>query len=104
MNKHMDFGSLMVAIITFVLFLAALFTKGVSHDLFLEAGIFLVSVKIIIMAYKNSIAIGHLSEKLDKILVELSTNGQRAEGGDGSRGRAKSKDCHLPPPSRPSPL
>jgi hypothetical protein len=42
MNKYMDFGSLMVALITLALFLAALFTKGLSHDLFLEAGVFLV--------------------------------------------------------------
>jgi hypothetical protein len=47
------------------------FTKGLTHDLFLEAGMFLVSVKIIIMAHKNNLAIGQLSEKLDTILVTL---------------------------------
>ena len=59
MNKYMDRGSLIVAVITLVLFIAALFTKGISHDLFLETGVFLVSVKIIIMAYKSSVDVNH---------------------------------------------
>lgn len=74
MNEHMDSGSILVAFVTLLLFVAALFAKGLSHDLFLEAGVFLVSVKIIIMAYKNSVAVGHLDEKLDRILAELPSN------------------------------
>jgi hypothetical protein len=70
-NKHMDRGSFSVAIITLILFVAALFFKGITHDLFLEAGVLLVSVKIIIMAYRNSIAVGHLDKKIDKILEKL---------------------------------
>jgi hypothetical protein len=89
MNKHMDFGSLIVALITLALFLAALFTKGVSHDLFLEAGVFLVSVKIIVMAYKNSVAVGHLGEKLDNILTQLARNDHGVDPADGSQGRSK---------------
>jgi len=72
----MDAGSWVVAVITLVLFIAALFTKGLSHDLFLEAGVFLVSVKIIVMSYKNRVTVDRLSEKLDRILEELSRNGQ----------------------------
>lgn len=71
MNRYMDKGSFIVALITLGLFVAALFTKGLTHDLFLEAGVFLVSVKIIIMAYNNGLAISQLSEKLDMILVTL---------------------------------
>lgn len=56
MRKHFDIGSLAVIAITFALFVTALFTKGFTHDLLLEAGIFLVSVKLILTAYKNSIA------------------------------------------------
>ena len=52
--KHFDPGSLIVIIVTFVLFGSALFTKGLTHDLLLEAGVLLVSIKLIIMAYKNS--------------------------------------------------
>ena len=54
MRKHFDVGSMMVIIVTFVLFTMALFTKGFTHDLLLEAGVFLVSVKLILMAFKNN--------------------------------------------------
>jgi hypothetical protein len=73
MTKHIDVGSFIIAVITVVLFLVALFAKGFTHDLLLEAGVFLVSVKIIIMSYKNSVAISKLDSKLDdiaKILVD----------------------------------
>ncbi|HVO65355.1 MAG TPA: hypothetical protein VMT12_02640 [Syntrophales bacterium] len=72
MNRHMDRGSLVVALLTFVLFVSALFTKGLSHDLFLEAGVFLVSIKIILMTYKNSVTVGQLNEKLDTMLAVLA--------------------------------
>ena len=42
--------------LTLVLFIAALFAKGFTHDLVLEAGVFLVSVKLVLMAYKNSVS------------------------------------------------
>lgn len=64
----MDAGTWTVTIITLVLFVAALFTKGITHDFFLEAGIFLVSVKIILMAYKNSVSVKRMETKLEKIL------------------------------------
>ncbi len=68
----MDTGSMLVAAVTLVLFIAALFAKGLSHDLFLEAGIFLVSVKIILMNYRNHVAVTALHEKLDKVLAALA--------------------------------
>lgn len=71
MNKHIDTGSLVTAIITLVLFVVSLFTRGITHDLFLEAGIFLVSVKIILMSYKNSVALAELNQKLDQVLSGL---------------------------------
>jgi hypothetical protein len=45
-----------VMAVTLVLFMVALYTKGFAHDLLLEAEGSLVSVKLIFMAYKNSIA------------------------------------------------
>ena len=53
-KKYLDIGSLVVIIITLILFVVALFTKGLTHEILLEAGIFLVSVKLIIMAYKHN--------------------------------------------------
>ena len=67
--KHFDAGSLLVMAITLVLFLTALFTTGFTHDLLLEAGVFLVSVKLILMAHKNSVSNRSIQQKLDEILV-----------------------------------
>jgi hypothetical protein len=67
MNKHIDIGSSAVIIITCILFIMALFTKGFTHDLLLEAGVFLVSVKLIIMSYKNSLYIRNLQQELLEI-------------------------------------
>ena len=84
MTRHMDRGSFMVALITLVLFVAALFTKGLTHDLFLEAGVFLVSVKIIMMACRNSVAVGALDQKLDRLFDEVARI--RRESGVGVSG------------------
>jgi hypothetical protein len=93
MNRHIDSGSYIIALITLGLFVAALFTKGLTHDLFLETGVFLVSVKIIVMAYKNSVAVGHLGEKLDTILAALAKkNDQKANTADGSQDRSNPKE------------
>ena len=75
--KHFDLGALIVIIITFVLFAVALFTKGFTHDLLLEAGVFLVSVKLILMAYKNTTRTRRVDLKLDEILDRLKRFEQR---------------------------
>lgn len=62
----------MVVVVTFVLFVAAIFIKGLGHDLLLEAGVFLVSVKLILMAYKNSVAASRLDERLDALQATLT--------------------------------
>ncbi len=67
MNEHFDIGSLLVIVVTFILFTVALFTKGFTHDLLLEAGIFLVSVKLILMAYKSSVANKEIKNDLQEI-------------------------------------
>ena len=66
-GKHFDSGSLVIIVVTFILFLFALFTKGLTHDFLLEAAVFLVSVKLIIMAHKNKVATDSLYGKLDEI-------------------------------------
>ena len=67
MKKHFDTGSMFVIIVTFVLFMLALFSKGFTQDLLLEAGIFLVSVKLITMAYLNSVYIKSIGNELKEI-------------------------------------
>ena len=53
MLKHFDLSTLIIILTTLVLFIAALFTKGFTHELLLESAVFLVSVKLILMAYSN---------------------------------------------------
>ena len=53
MKRYLDAGSITVISMTFILFVLALFTKGMTHDLLLEAGVLLVSVKLIMMAYRT---------------------------------------------------
>lgn len=71
-RKHVDPASLLVIALTLVLFLAALVVKGFGHDLLLEAGVFLVSVKLIIMAYKSSATTEALSAELADIRAALA--------------------------------
>ena len=77
MRKHLDAWSLAVTIITLVLFVGALFAQGFTHDLLLEAGIFLVSVKLITMAYKSSVANVAIQEKLAEILEAIRSATRR---------------------------
>ncbi len=67
MKGYIDLGSIIIIVITFVLFDIALFTKGFTHDVLLEAGVFLVSVKLIMMAFKNA----NHSRKLENERIEI---------------------------------
>jgi len=71
MGKHFDMGSMIVIIVTFILFITALFTKGLTHDLLLETGVFLVSVKLILMAFKNSNNVKIFQTELQEIKALL---------------------------------
>jgi len=65
--RYFDRASLVVMLVTLVLFVAALFVGGFTHNLLLEAGVFLVSVKLIIAAYKSGVATEELKRKLEEI-------------------------------------
>jgi len=81
MNRYIDRGSLAVMAITLVLFIAALFTKGLTHDLFLEAGVFLVSVKLILQAYRNSVSNERILQSINEIKMSLGcTSGEAKDG------------------------
>ena len=49
-SKYYSPGFLIVIVATLACFIMAPFTKGLTHDLLLEAAVFLVSVKLIIMS------------------------------------------------------
>jgi hypothetical protein len=66
-NRPFDFGTIVIIGITLLLFVLALFEKGFTHDLLLEAGVFLVSVKLMMMSYKNSLAAHDIQKQLNEI-------------------------------------
>ena len=76
MKEFIDTGSLIVVMITFLLFTIALFVKGFTHDLLLEAGVFLVSVKLIIMSYQNTVwgGYGPVFQRLMRALLSANEN------------------------------
>jgi len=67
MKEYLSTTDLLVIIATIILFVMALFIKGLTHDMLLEAGVLLVSVKIIMMNYKNSISNKKIMDELDEI-------------------------------------
>ena len=71
--NHFDIGSLTVIGLTLVLFVVAVFIKGMKHELLQEAGVFLVSVKLILLSHKNSIAAARTDEHLRHIDTVLQT-------------------------------
>ena len=75
--KHFDVGSIIVIAITFILFVMALFTTCFTHALLLEAGVFLVSVKLISMAYKASVTSEHIQRELKGIKKLLKNNKEK---------------------------
>ena len=66
-TRHLDLGSRLVIVVTFALFAIALFVKGIGHDLLLEAGVLLVSIKLILITYKNGVTASDLTERLARI-------------------------------------
>jgi type III secretory pathway component EscV len=65
--KSSDPWSTVVIVLTGGLFLAALLVKGFTHSLFLEAGVLLVSIKLILMAKKNAETEKSLERRLTRI-------------------------------------
>lgn len=67
MADYIDQWSLVILLITALLFIAALFFQGLTHDILLETGVFLVSVKIIMMAYRNNLNYHDVKKDLREI-------------------------------------
>lgn len=73
MKKYFSSADIVVIAITFILFAAALFTKGFTNALLLEAGVLLVSVKIIMMNFKCSQTNKQILEKLQEMDEDIKT-------------------------------
>ena len=72
MNRYLDKASFATLLLTLVLFVIALFVKGFTHDLLIEAGVFLVSIKIVLAGYKNEQGNRTLIDRLDQIDHKLA--------------------------------
>jgi hypothetical protein len=70
-RSHFDLWSTVVVAATFVLFILALFFKGMTHDILLEAGVLLVSIKIIMMSSKITKVATLMEKKLNDIHSKL---------------------------------
>jgi hypothetical protein len=70
-KKWIDLASCLTLVITVVLFVVAVFEKGMTHDLLLEAGVFLVSVKLVLSTRKSEALLKSLQEQLDSIERKL---------------------------------
>jgi hypothetical protein len=75
-KEHFDTGSLLVILVTFALFVLAVFAKGLTHDILLEAAVFLVSLKLIMMSYRNGQSTAFLHRKLDAIMEAIKVECQ----------------------------
>ena len=92
--RSSDPWSTAVIALTLALFLLALFLKGFTHDLLLEAAVFLVSVKLILMAYKNRLATERADAQLHAIELLLRRLERRLD---------QPKTAAETPPTQPAP-
>jgi len=80
LDRYIDKASAFTLVLTLVLFVIALFVKGFTHDLLLEAGVFLVSIKLVLAGYKNQQGTRHLLYRLDRIEQMLTHPSDRERG------------------------
>ncbi len=67
MKNKLDIGNIIVISLTVIVFVIALFLKGFTHEILLEVGVLLVSVKLIMITNKISTANQKLLNEMKKI-------------------------------------
>ncbi len=70
-QKKIDKASTATIAVTMILFVIAVFEKGFTHELLLEAGVFLVSVKLILSSAKTDLATKEIQDRLNEIQRKL---------------------------------
>jgi hypothetical protein len=76
--SYFDPLSLVVIVLTLLLFVIALFAKGLTHELLQECGVSLVSVKLIMMSHKNGVSASKAEERLENIQTLLQNTQQQS--------------------------
>ncbi len=71
MKKNFDLANTITIALTIILFAIALFATGFTKDLLLEAGVLLVSVKIIFLAAATRDSNKEIIKKLNEINEKL---------------------------------
>lgn len=71
MKNSIAIGNYIVIALTILLFVLSLFLHGITHDLFLESGVLLVSIKLIMMNYKNMKMEKEILKQLNEIKEHL---------------------------------
>jgi hypothetical protein len=74
MKKTFDLANAITIALTFILFTTALFVTGFTKDLLLEAGVLLVSIKIILMASANRESNNEIIKQLNEINEKLQNS------------------------------
>ncbi|MGZ3698620.1 MAG: hypothetical protein ACXWP5_10820 [Bdellovibrionota bacterium] len=67
-HKSTDLASAVTLLVTVFLFGIALFEKGLTHEILLEAGVFLISVKLVLASHKSEMISQSIEEKLEQLL------------------------------------
>jgi len=87
--KSNDLWANLVILLTIGLFSLSLAVKGFTHELFLESGVFLVSVKLILMAGKNAASEARIEHQLHQIKALLERDAAPLTGKEGTSANAK---------------
>ena len=81
MENKFGLGNIIIISLTVIVFLIALFLKGFTHDILLEIGVLLVSIKLIIMNHKTSLANQAFLDKMNeikKVVDELKSDNDQS--------------------------
>jgi hypothetical protein len=71
--QFLKLASALVLALTLVLFVTAAWLHGLSAELLLEAGVFLVSVKLVLSTQKSEIVVGELQDRLASMEAKLDS-------------------------------
>jgi hypothetical protein len=75
-KKSIDLASWMTLAVTVVLFGISLFEKGFTQEILLEAGVFLISVKLVLASHSIQLETHAIDKKLSQLLAEQRPDSQ----------------------------
>ena len=94
-KQRLDVASTLTLVVTVLLFASALFETGLPHDLSLEVGVFLVSLKLVFASHRARLTQDDIEAKLDRLMElqrappgreSLNLSGPRAVDGNAQPG------------------